>query len=79
MFVGEASDYSISLFANVACTRIPVMGLFLGGTTYAGHTIQTIGYANLTVDHFVSNYKSGACSTLLRTNQTDNFWWINES
>lgn len=79
IFVGEASDYSNSLFANVACTRIPLVGILLGGTTYAGHTVQTIGYANLTVDHFVSNYKRGACSALLRTNQTDNFWWINES
>ncbi len=79
IFVGEASDYSNSLFANVACTRIPVIGIFLGGTTYAGHTVQTIGYANLTVNHFVSNYKRGACSALLRTTQTDNFWWINES
>lgn len=63
IYVGEASDYANDEFCP--------------GTTWAGATTQTIGYANMTVDHFASVYKSGACSWLLRTNQTNNFWWIN--
>ena len=76
IYVGEASDYSNNVFARTVCSRWDPTA---HGTTYAGHNVQTIGYANMTVDHFVSNYKRGACSYLLRTNQTDNFWWINET
>ena len=78
IYVGESSTYYNHFFANAVCSGafpIPISP----GTTYAGHTVQTIGYANLTVEHYVSNYKRGGCSYLLRTNQTDNFWWINRS
>ena len=76
--VGESSDYENRVFANVACSRIwYIPGAT--GTTFAGHNVQTVGYANMTVDHFASSYKGGGCSFLLRTNKTDNFWWINET
>ena len=78
IYVGESSNYSNPIFANVVCSgALPVP--FSPGTTYAGHTVQTVGYANLTSEHYVLNYKHGGCSYLLRTNQTDNFWWINRS
>lgn len=78
IYVGESSTYSNPYFANMICTgTFPIP--FSPGTTYAGHTVQTVGYANLTAEHYVLNYKYGGCSYLLRTNQTDNFWWINRS
>lgn len=74
IYVGEASDYSNNLFARTVCTRWDPSA---HGTTYAGHTVQTIGYANLTADNYVGNYKRGACSYLLRTAEDDEFVWIN--
>ena len=78
IYVGESSTYYNHIFAGLVCTGafpIPISP----GTTYAGHTVQTVGYANLTVENYVSNYKHGGCSYLLRTNETNNFWWINRS
>ncbi|WP_419946966.1 hypothetical protein [Candidatus Poriferisodalis sp.] len=78
MYVGESSSYENPIFANLVCGgALPVPTS--PGTTYAGHTVQTIGYANLTVDHYASNYKHGGCAYLLRTDKTDNFWWINRN
>ncbi len=78
IYVGESSTYSNPYFANVVCTgAFPIPRS--PGTTYAGHTVQTVGYSNLTAEHYALNYKYGGCSYLLRTNQTDNFWWINRS
>ena len=78
IYVGETSSFSNRHFANLVCTGafpIPISP----GTTFAGHTVQTVGYANLTKEHYVLNYKYGACSYLLRTSQTNNFWWINRN
>ena len=76
IYVGEASDYSNDVFAWAVCRRWDPT---IHGTTHAGHNVQTIGYANMTADQFASNYKRGACSYLLRTRETDDFWWINET
>lgn len=73
IFAGETSDYSNDIFARTVCTRWDPTA---HGTTYAGHTVQTIGYANMTADHFVSSYKSGACSYLLRAREIEEFWWM---
>lgn len=78
MYVGESSSYENPIFANLVCSgALPIPSS--PGTTYAGHTVQTIGYANLTVDHYASTYKHGGCAYLLRTDKTDNFWWINRN
>ena len=76
IYVGEASDYSNDTFGRAVCTR---WDLRAWGTTYAGHTVQTIGYANLTADNYAGNHKSGACSYLLRTAEDDEFVWINRT
>ncbi|WP_419837425.1 hypothetical protein [Candidatus Poriferisodalis sp.] len=78
IYVGETSGYSNRYFANLVCTgALPIPRS--PGTTFARHTVQTIGYANLTVENYVLNYKYGGCSYLLRTSQTNNFWWINRN
>jgi hypothetical protein len=64
IYEGESSDYQNDLFC-------------MPWSTYASHNTQTVGFANLTVSHTTGTSKSGGCSDLLRTDQTDNFWWIN--
>ncbi len=79
IYVGEASDYENRIFANTACARYLWFIPGSTGTTYAGHNVQTIGYANMTVDYFASSYKRGGCSYLLRINYAEDFSWINRT